>query len=284
MADKEELKRAFKAFKKRLKLYQQDTGSSSPASHPSRDKATITAINPPDQYPKDIWEELVAQGNEAFAAADYETALRAYFNANDQAPDLSEPTYNAANVYYRQEGLAEAQSLLERALTRAGGLLAQVGLFNRGNVAYEQQDFATAVNTYKQALRLNPDDADAKYNLELAQQALQAAPPEEPPPQNQEGEEPPPEAEQGDNQQSGSQDADPNQDPAETAQERSENRDERQVEPSDKNESGGDQARPEQLTEEQARELLRAIEQNAETLQEHLQLRLRSGGPAEKDW
>lgn len=228
--------------------------------------------------------ELVAQGNEAFVAADYEAALRAYFDATDKAPDLSEPTYNAANVYYRQEGLAEAQSLLERALTRAGGLLAQLGLFNRGNVAYQQQDFATAVNTYKQALRLNPDDADAKYNLELALQALQAATPEEPPPQNQEGEEPPPETEQGDNQQSGSQDADPNQDPAQTAQERSENRDERQVEPSDNNEAGGEQAQPEQLTEEQARELLRAIEQNAETLQEHLQLRLRSGGPAEKDW
>lgn len=62
MADKEELKRAFKAFKKRLKLYQQDTGSSAPASHPSRDKPTITAIKPPDQYPPEIWEELVKQG------------------------------------------------------------------------------------------------------------------------------------------------------------------------------------------------------------------------------
>ena len=62
MADKEELKRAFKAFKKRLKLYQGDTGSSAPASHLSREKATISAITPPDQYPKEIWDELVAQG------------------------------------------------------------------------------------------------------------------------------------------------------------------------------------------------------------------------------
>lgn len=62
MADKEELKRAFKAFKKRLKIYQADTGSSGPAGHPSRDKATITAITPPDQFPAEIWEELVAQG------------------------------------------------------------------------------------------------------------------------------------------------------------------------------------------------------------------------------
>lgn len=62
MADKEELKRAFKAFKKRLKLYQADSGSSAPASHLSREKHTISAIAPPDQYPKEIWDELVAKG------------------------------------------------------------------------------------------------------------------------------------------------------------------------------------------------------------------------------
>lgn len=62
MADKEELKRAFKAFKKRLKLYQQDSGSSAPASHLSREQPTITAIKPPDQYPQEIWDELVEKG------------------------------------------------------------------------------------------------------------------------------------------------------------------------------------------------------------------------------
>ena len=62
MADKEELKKALKAFKKRLKVYQEDSGSSAPASHLSREKATITAINPPDQYPKEIWEALVEKG------------------------------------------------------------------------------------------------------------------------------------------------------------------------------------------------------------------------------
>jgi hypothetical protein len=63
MATKEERDKAMKAFKKRLKLYQADAaGSSAPASHLSRERATITAINPPDTFPAEVWEELVEKG------------------------------------------------------------------------------------------------------------------------------------------------------------------------------------------------------------------------------
>ncbi len=59
----EELKRAFKAFKKRLKLTRLDAESSlggGPLSG-GRDSA-IVAITPPDQFPPAVWEELVRQG------------------------------------------------------------------------------------------------------------------------------------------------------------------------------------------------------------------------------
>ena len=63
MATKEERDKAMKAFKKRLKIYQADAaGSSGPASHLSRDRGTITAINPPDSFPPEIWDELVEKG------------------------------------------------------------------------------------------------------------------------------------------------------------------------------------------------------------------------------
>ncbi len=63
MATKEEQDRAFKAFKKRLKIYQADAqGSAAPAAHLSRERATITGIRPPEQFPPEIWDELVARG------------------------------------------------------------------------------------------------------------------------------------------------------------------------------------------------------------------------------
>ncbi len=60
---REELKVALKAFKKRMKILRLDDESgwsSSPMTGGRR--SGIAAIKPPDQYPKEIWEELVEQG------------------------------------------------------------------------------------------------------------------------------------------------------------------------------------------------------------------------------
>ena len=60
---KEEVKRAMKAFKKRLKLTRADDESRlgyGPMS--AGGGSSIVAITPPNQYPKAVWEELVRQG------------------------------------------------------------------------------------------------------------------------------------------------------------------------------------------------------------------------------
>ena len=59
VATDEELKRAYKAFKKRLKLTRLDDESGlSPGSKTSR----ISGITPPNGFPPGIWDELVKQG------------------------------------------------------------------------------------------------------------------------------------------------------------------------------------------------------------------------------
>ena len=60
---KEELKAAIKAFKKRLKLTRleeesQLTRRPTTSGRPS----DIVAITPPNQFPQEIWDELVKQG------------------------------------------------------------------------------------------------------------------------------------------------------------------------------------------------------------------------------
>jgi hypothetical protein len=60
---REELKAAFKAFKKRLKMTQLDADSSisgGPLSGGRR--STIVAISPPNQFGQAVWDELVRQG------------------------------------------------------------------------------------------------------------------------------------------------------------------------------------------------------------------------------
>jgi hypothetical protein len=59
MATEEELKHAYKAFKKRLKLARLDDES---GLSPGSKRSAIRGITPPAGHPPGIWEELVAQG------------------------------------------------------------------------------------------------------------------------------------------------------------------------------------------------------------------------------
>jgi len=60
---KEELRLAMKAFRKRLKLTRLDDESGlgyGPTS--TGQQSGISAITPPDQFPKTVWRELASQG------------------------------------------------------------------------------------------------------------------------------------------------------------------------------------------------------------------------------
>jgi hypothetical protein len=59
----EELKRALKAFKKRLKLTRLDEESKVGVGPMSGGRpSSIVAITPPNQYPREVWDALVEQG------------------------------------------------------------------------------------------------------------------------------------------------------------------------------------------------------------------------------
>lgn len=60
MATEEELKRAYKAFKKRIKLTRLDEESG--LTRGNNRKSGITGITPPSGHPPGIWDQLVTQG------------------------------------------------------------------------------------------------------------------------------------------------------------------------------------------------------------------------------
>ena len=110
----------------------------------------------------------VAAGNRAFDVEDYETAIKHYSQAQSQAPGQAEPLYNAANVFYQQQALDQAQQSLEGALAQPHKAIEAFIRFNLGNVAYLAKQFDAAVAQYESTLRIDPADQSAKYNLELA--------------------------------------------------------------------------------------------------------------------
>jgi tetratricopeptide (TPR) repeat protein len=113
--------------------------------------------------PRERTEEAIGQYRKGLpdkAVGPAETALRL------QPEPLTR--FNAGTAHLAAGHAREASTLLEEAAKKADRTLAPRADYNLGNARLETHDFSGAVDAYKRALRLDPRDADAKYNLELA--------------------------------------------------------------------------------------------------------------------
>jgi tetratricopeptide (TPR) repeat protein len=204
---------------------------------------------------------LNEDGNQAYRAARFEDALRAYTEAQVRSPESPEVQYNIGNVFYRQEDYERASEAYRKALEGAGSLLRRDAAYNLGNARFQAQDYAGAAAAYRGALTLDPSDRDAKRNLEIALQRLQNPPPPPPSkggPKDQDPQKPQPRP-----------DAQPNP-PRDPQEKRSQ-----QPQPS-----------PEDLDRQEAEQLLKALEQEE---RDNMDREHRKGSPAQpppggKDW
>ncbi len=192
-------------------------------------------------------------GHEAYLGGDYAAALDAYNLAQEHSPDTGEPYYNSGNVIYRMGEYGDSLQSYDESIRLAGGELRSRGFFNRGNASFQQQQYAQAVQAYMEVLRMNPDDQDAKHNLELALKQI--------PPDEQEEEE------------------------EQDEQEQEEEQDEQQDDEEEEQQQDEEQEQDQPITMEQARQILESVGESAQTLQERRgQVLVSSKPPSEFDW
>jgi Ca-activated chloride channel family protein len=210
-------------------------------------------------------------GNEHFAESAYEEALSEYRLAQVDGPDLAEPYYNAANTYNREGEVDGALAQTEQALKTADPALAAQAWYNLGNAFFDTEQWPQAIEAYKEALRLRPDDVDGKHNLELALQKLQEQ-------QQQQQQQEQSEGDQQDQQDQEQGKATPSPEDESAAS----GNQEQQPTPQP---SGAPQEEAQGMTEEQALQLLQALLGDSQTLQERLQemYQVPGSAPAE-DW
>lgn len=220
-------------------------------------------------------------GNQDYEARNYAEAVDDYVAAQREDPDLAEPYYNAGNAFHRRNNFESAAAQTQQAIRGSEGELAQNSYYNLGNTYFKVEDWPAAIEAYREALKLNPDDQDAKYNLELALKNLQ----EQQQQQQQQGGgsgQPPPDQNQGGNQNQQQQ----NQGQGEEQDQQGSGG---QPEPDQSGQSSGsqqqDQLGPRGLTPQEAEQLLDALGQDSQTLQERLQQGFFAPGrPPDKDW
>jgi tetratricopeptide (TPR) repeat protein len=107
-------------------------------------------------------------GINLYDQGDYPSAINAYQAAQVASPDQAVPYLNAASAYAESGEFDKAIAALQQALKTASDDLAEQIYYNLGNVYFEMRQFEDAITAYQQALLRNPSDSDARYNLELA--------------------------------------------------------------------------------------------------------------------
>ena len=108
------------------------------------------------------------EGNKLSIAGDLEGARQKYFNAQVEGPGMAEPLYNIGNTWLFEGKFEDALRSYEEAdrLARHPQLKSAIA-FNRGWALARQDKTPEAIEAFKAALKWNPRDEDAKYNLEF---------------------------------------------------------------------------------------------------------------------
>lgn len=119
---------------------------------------------------------------EAFRAGRFEQAAREFARLRAERPADPALEINLGSALYELGRFEQAAAAFERAnVPGAAEAIRQQASYGLGNAAYRRGRYDLAVRAYEEALRLDPTDADAAFNLELARRKLQAPPPPPPP-------------------------------------------------------------------------------------------------------
>jgi len=110
---------------------------------------------------------LMRQGNSLFARGKFEEALGFYQRAEVLEPDATAIHYNLGNALYRLGRHQEAVQELTLAAVERKPRRRADALYNLGNALFRMQRLDDAISAYKLALLANPQDRQAKENLEF---------------------------------------------------------------------------------------------------------------------
>lgn len=124
--------------------------------------------------------EFIRNGNKFYDEKRYADAEVEYKKAISENPNSQIGNYNLALSLIKQSGgtnvegennpLKDASELLSSvAQGSKNPELRSKAFYNLGNLAYNQQQYAQSIEMYKNALRENPEDNQARENLRLAQ-------------------------------------------------------------------------------------------------------------------
>lgn len=120
----------------------------------------------------------------AYKKGDYEKAYGDYQRLLEEKPDDPKLHFNAGAAAYQQEKYTEAKQHFDNALRTDALDLQEKSYYSLGNTMYhigaeasdpnqKMASWTDAVQRYESAVKLNPSDVNARYNLEVVKKKLE---------------------------------------------------------------------------------------------------------------
>lgn len=226
--------------------------------------AAVASMLSFDAYSQKMPERhLVRKGNRQYERGNYDTSVDNYSRALQENPECFEAKFNTANVQFRKELIDKSEQTLRKLAqdsTRTDLERADVS-YNLGNTLFVQQRLEEALDCYRNAMRLNPDDKEAKFNYALTKELLKQQQNQQQQQQNQNQNQ---DQNQNQNQdQNQDQQQDQNQD-----QDQNQNQDQNQEDKQDQNQQNQEQEQ--QISEQEQQAMLEAIQAQEDKTQDKL--------------
>ena len=185
--------------------------------------------------------------------------------------------YNLGRSLMETEDLEGAASAFKQAIASSeNNELISNAWYNSGNIALNSDDPATAIEAYKSSLRLNPDFANARHNLAIANKMLQQ------------------QEEQEEQEQDGDEENEDEQDGDEENEDEKEGDDEKEKEDKKEDEKEGEQEKKDeqekqvagQISKEEMARILESLDQEEERILSKLRMQKGDGKKKtiEKPW
>ena len=116
---------------------------------------------------------LIKKGISAYNSAEYEAAETDFRKAFALDPVNATASYNLGLTMTETQRNMEGERFFEKAGKQSeNSLIKDKAFFNAGNVWLGKKKYEKAIEAYKNALRNNPADEEARYNLALAMKML----------------------------------------------------------------------------------------------------------------
>ena len=223
-------------------------------------------------------KSFLRDGNKLYADSNYTEAEIQYRKSLEKDQDYFNASFNLADAVYKQERYEESSALfgalIDNAPTESD--LSKV-YHNMGNSLVKEQKLDEAIDAYKNALRINPNDAETRHNLALCKKQKQE--------QEQQQEENKEDKEDKEDKEEQEENKEEKEGEKKEEQEKNEKKNENQ-EQKQEDQQKQQEEKKEEMSKEDAEKMLEAIQQQEKDLQKELQKKKVKGKRVKvlKDW